>query len=483
MILRLLPDILLPTLLVIGEVTWLALWFRVIAHGPDETPLMPFGLLLLVAWIAALLMRWASRAVWRLRRLRLTTLAAGAAVSLAAVTVAHGPGWVATLGPFIRDPLFAWPPAITALIMTVIVWWRGQQVGDRPIDNLEAESRFRTGAIALVLLALVAPLASNVTEVGTVVADLPGASLLFFSTGLTSLAIARLRALQLRGSHGRGTAPRWLLTMAGTIGLVIVAGLTMIAILPGPLGGIGRLLAPIVPILRVLDPILLAILLPLALLLERLLILFSRFMSRFSISEMFQNLEQPPPEEMEERLRNVMEIDVIMLGEWLILASILLTIGVIVWRSYRKRVHRKEEIPTEERDSVWSWREFLSSLRAALRRWFKSLRPGPPSVAAEASKPLTEEARSIRAVYRAFLGAGAAAGMTRRPDQTPLEYLAAVAHQVGDGQSLAATITAGYHDARYAAEPPPDATVREVRTAWESLKPHFTPRTVDASSP
>jgi hypothetical protein len=473
-ILRPIPDLLLPTLLVIGEVAWLSLWFRLVAHGPEEAPLVPFGLLLLTAGAAAILMRWASRAVWSLRRLRWTTISVGTAVSLAVVTLAFGPTWPATLGPFIRDPLFAWPPAITALVMVAITWWRGQGIGDRPIDTLEAEERFRIGAIALVLLAVAAPLATNVTDVATVIADLPGVSLLFFTTGLTTLATARLRALQARGARTRGTAPRWVLTMAITIGLVIVAGLTVIAILPGPLGGLSRLLAPLVPVLRVLDPILLAILLPIALLLERVLILFSRFMSRFNLAEIFQNLEQTPPQEMEERLRNVLEIDLIMLGEWLILLSILAVVAAIVWRSYRKRVRRKEDDRTEERDSVWSWREFFASLRAWLVRLVSRLRKSPPPLAGRREAPQAEEARSIRAIYRAFLRAGAAAGAPRRPDQTPLEYLGVIAPRLGEGEPLAEMITAGYNAARYAEQPPTEAVVQEVRSAWEALRERIT---------
>ncbi|GIW07610.1 MAG: hypothetical protein KatS3mg060_2415 [Dehalococcoidia bacterium] len=475
MILRPVPDLLLPALLVVGEVTWLSLWFRLIAHGPAEEPLLPFGLLLLTAFAAALLMRWASRAVWPLRRLRWTTIGAGAAAALAVVTIAFGPAWPATLGPFVRDPLFAWPPAITAIVMAAVTWWRGQSIGDRPIDTLEAEERFRTGAIALVLLAIVAPLATNVTDVATVIADLPGASLLFFSTGLTTLAIARLRVLQARGGRTRGAAPRWLLTMAGTIGLVIVTGLTVIAIIPGPLGGLGRVLAPLVPYLRILDPILIAILLPIALLFERILILFSRFMSRFNLADIFQNVEQPPPEEMEERLRNVLEIDVIMLAEWLILLSILAIVAAIVWRSYRKRVRRKEDDRTEERDSVWSWREFFAAIRAWLGRLAGRLRPAPPAMARRVEPPITEEARSIRAVYRAFLRAGSAAGAPRRPEQTPLEYLEVIAPRLGEGASLAKTITTGYNTARYAGRPPSEPAVREIQAAWEQLRRRFEP--------
>lgn len=474
MILRPVPDLLLPALLVVGEVTWLALWFRLIAHGPNEQPLLPFGLLLLTALTAAILMRWASRAVWPLRRLRWTTIGVGTVMALTVVTLAFGPGWPATLGPFIRDPLFAWPPAIVALAMAGITWWRGQKIGDRPIDTLEAEERFRTGAIALVLLAVVAPVATNVTEVATVIADLPGASLLFFTTGLTTLAIARLRALQARGARARGTAPRWALTMAGTIGLVIVTGLTVIAVIPEPLGGLGRILAPIVPYLRILDPILLAILLPIALFFERILILFGRFMSRFNLAEIFQNLEQTPPEQMEERLRNVLEIDLIMLGEWLIFLIIVAVVAAIVWRSYRKRVRRKEDDRTEQRDSVWSWREFFVLLWARLKRLLGRMRPpSPPSRPVEA--PVPEEARSIRAVYRAYLRAGAAAGLPRRPEQTPLEYLSALAPRLGESEPLAETITAGYNAARYAERPPGEATVHEVRRAWEALRGRIEP--------
>lgn len=474
MILRPIPDLLLPALLVIGEVTWLSLWFRVIAHGPNEQPLLPFGLLLLTALTAAILMRWASRAVWPLRRLRWTTIGVGTVMALTVVTLAFGPGWPATLGPFIRDPLFAWPPAIVALAMAGVTWWRGQKIGDRPIDTLEAEERFRTGAIALVLLAIVAPVATNVTEVATVIADLPGASLLFFTTGLTTLAIARLRALQARGARTRGTAPRWALTMAGTIGLVIVTGLTVIAVIPEPLGGLGRILAPIVPYLRILDPILLAILLPIALLFERILVLFGRFMSRFNLAEIFQNLEQTPPEEMEERLRNVLEIDLIMLGEWLIFLIIGAVVAAIVWRSYRKRVRRKEDDRTEQRDSVWSWREFFVSLWVRFKRLLRRLRP-PPVPSRPIDAPVPEEARSIRAVYRAYLRAGAAAGLPRRPEQTPLEYLSALAPRLGESEPLAETITAGYNVARYAERPPGEATVHEVRRAWEALRGRIEP--------
>ncbi|MCS6802992.1 MAG: DUF4129 domain-containing protein [Chloroflexota bacterium] len=475
MILRPVPDLLLPVLLAIGEVTWLSLWFRLVAHGPNEEPLVPLGLLVLTAVTAALLMRWASRAVWSLRRLRWTTISAGVAMALAVVTLAFGPDWLATLGPFIRDPLFAWPPAVLALVMAGITWWRGQGIGDRPIDTLEAEERFRTGAIALVLLAIAAPIATNVTDVSTVIADLPGASLLFFTTGLTTLAIARLRALQARGPRTRRTAPRWALTTAATIGLVIVTGLTVIAVIPEPLGGLGRVLAPLIPFLRILDPIFLAILLPIALLLERIFVLFGRFLSRFSFAEIFQNLEQTPPEEMEERLRNILEIDLIMLGEWLIFLALLALVAAIVWRSYRKRVRRKEDERTEERDSVWSWREFFAGLWAWLVRLRRRLRPPAGASVSRSEPPVAEEARSIRAIYRAYLRAGAAIGLPRRPEQTPLEYLNAIAPKLGEGEPFAAAITAGYHRARYAEQPPAEADVREVQAAWEALRSRLLP--------
>ncbi|MCL6647203.1 MAG: DUF4129 domain-containing protein [Chloroflexi bacterium] len=480
MILRPSQDLLLPGLLVTGEITWLSLAFRVVATGPGEQPLLSFGLLLAVAAAGAVLMRWASRAVWPLRRLRLTAFGAGVSAALLVVTLQHGPSWPTTLGPFLRDPLFAWPPAIPALVMAGVSWWRGIAIGDRPIDTLEAEERFRAGALALVILAFVTPIAASVTRVTTVLADLPGSSLLFFTTGLTALAIARLRTLRLRGATGAGTAPRWLLTTLATIGLVLASGLTLIALLPGPLGGLGQLMRPLVPLLRLLDPIVLALILPLALALERLLLLISRLLSRFDLSLLFADLEPARPEEVEQRLRHATAIDLIALSEWLVVLAVVGVVAVVAWRAFRKRVRRREADPFEVRESVWSWRAFGRQLLGLLRGWLRRLRPQPMPLHPVASEPMSEEARSIRAIYRAFLAAGAANGVPRRPDQTPLEYLSQLALPP-EPRAYAQTITAAYLQVRYGDHPPSETTVMATRQAWQALAAVWLPPTLTRS--
>jgi hypothetical protein len=83
--------------------------------------------------------------------------------------------------------------------------------------------------------------------------------------------------------------------------------------------------------------------------------------------------------------------------------------------------------------------------------------------------------RRVRAIYQQLLAGAATMGVARTPAETPDEYAHHLQEAWQKQEEALTTITAAYHQARYAPAEPTAAQSEAVAAAWTALSPMLTP--------
>ena len=369
------------------------------------------------------------------------------------------------------------PQAGLGLLLASVAWYRGTGIGRSLLLIDDVFGNFTFGSIALVVLGLARP--------AWPAAAPPGggteAVLAFFACGLVALALARLELLR-RGRSAGGEAPgavgrHWMgllaITTFGTLGAaVLLAGVVSVQVF----SDITRLLG------GALSLVLLAIIaltLPLVFLMEQIIYGIRWLLAALGVAPDPVRPRPPEPmnfEELQQEVENgglppeiVLAAHAIGLG--LVIA---VAIAIIAFALFRYRPAREEQAE-EERESIWSWREAWTALLEGLRAlWQRLLHHAHPASAPAAgpgwADPSEPAARTVREIYRAFLGWSAQRGIRRRTDQTHYEFLAELTGHIPTAEPEAAAITSAYLPVRYAHGPVEGASVRDAEAAWARLR-------------
>ncbi len=335
------------------------------------------------------------------------------------------------------------------LVVGLILFWRGWFVGEDPPDARGVEAGFQVGAVAV--LPLMAALQWNARGAGQAPA------IAFFMFGLLSIGLARRGE---RRTQGSGPEPDWL-AMAIGLGLatLVVAGALLALVSPellqvlveqllwavralawlvaGLFTGIGQ--PPSVPVDGQLPPA----------------------ASPPAVSAPPLGLELPwPLLWLLERLADLMLLLLFGFGIYrLVQFGLRRMRGRMADRSLGE-APRSEAVPFSPRQ--W-WRELLARLWAWLR---PGRRSGPTlSAASSGTAHPTPEERSVREVYRSFLGAAARAGLPRARPETPNEYAAHLAARRPSVRGELAELTDVYVRARYGHERVDRRQVERMRAA------------------
>lgn len=434
------------------EGAWLgqvAVWLQALTGDLISWPLVPLVVVLAAVSTLALL-----STSWPIMRVRLL----GAVV-----------GVIVVLGVMPRFGL--------GLLLAGVAWYRGVGVGRSLLLIDDVFGYFTFGCIALVV--------SGLLRAAFPAAGPPGggteAVLAFFACGLVALALARLELLR-RGRAAGGEAPaavgrHWAgllaITIFGVLGAaVLLAGAVSFQVLTD----ITRLMG------GTLSLVLLAIValaLPFVFVMEQVIYGIRWLLAALGVAPEPVRPMPPEPMDFQELQEQVEEgglapeviLVVQAIGIGLVIA---VALAILVFALFRYRRSREQQVE-EERESIWSWPDAWAALLQRLHAlWRRLLRGASPEPAAEAGPRWAEAtepaARTVREIYRGFLGWSAQQGLRRRMDQTPYEFLEELTRGMPDAEEDAAAITAAYVPVRYAEGPVEHGLVREAEAAWARLR-------------
>jgi hypothetical protein len=384
------------------------------------------------------------------------------------------PMWMLALGYDLTDLQIELPVQLLALFAGVGLWLRGTLDGREPIHHDQVWRVFLTGVGMLAFYLWSARFGVDRPPV-----DAAPWLITFFACGMAALAITNLKTASgwslLGGRGARLSGNRyWLLSIVITIGALLGMGL-LLGWLVAPeeiawlLNGVGAILALIGRLLSWvilgLSYVMFAIFYAFYWLLQPLIRWLQREQEvepeaeetgQMMPDEMF---EMPPtdPEAVPEPFR------------WIALAILALGVLVLFIFVLRRLQANAAEEPEETHESIYSGDLLQDQLASLWSHWRNRL--GRRGLDGPAFADLSEEIdtrRTIRAIYQQLLQRAAIGGTPRAPAQTPLEYRPDLEQLLHDAPALS-VITAGYLEARYAADPPDVETARRVAEAWTEM--------------
>jgi hypothetical protein len=465
--------------LALMDLCWIYPWSLLLALwlAGDTTLLSPMTLFALLSLATASSMLLLPRLRGR-RRSQLTLIGLGVIVSLIAVRIDHFsaagaldwlPRTAEAVAGLIGQPT---APAV-ALLLAVMAWRRGVQLGTDVPAFPDVENAFRWNIGALVVFALVLAVAVRPSQQPLLEARATPFVVGSFFVGLLTMAIARLESLRTR-TNALALNTQWLGVLIAVAGLLILASLAVAQLLSFDL-----LLSASRPLFDLLGRLVLlllyVIIVPLAYVIELIVYWLMQF---FNLGG-----EGQPPEPMQasdlegflERLFNqLLSPDAIaalkVLGALVLVAIALLLIGRAVAR-WRPRVS-ESDTALEERDSVWQ----AGTFREALWAWLRSLlrrrtaAVTDPAAAGTLSAPDASNALvTVRELYRRLLTMGDEAGKRRPAASTPYEHLPALTGALEPRPELE-QVTEAYVVARYAEIEAPQLEVEVLREQLERVR-------------
>jgi hypothetical protein len=147
-------------------------------------------------------------------------------------------------------------------------------------------------------------------------------------------------------------------------------------------------------------------------------------------------------------------------------------------RSLTLRLPRQREpAPPISTTDAFTWRGWWRQVFSWLRAWLAGERSsaGPTTRAQQTREAAVAEQRSIRALYREFLGLVARAGFERQPATTPNELAREVNAARPAASPAISTVTELYVRARYGEEPVGRDELSRMRTAIQQARRQLTP--------
>jgi len=330
----------------------------------------------------------------------------------------------------------------------LVLFWRGWFVGEDDLDPRGVELGFQVGAAAVLIL--LTALQWSVREAGL------GPSLSFFFFGLLAIGLARRGERRVRRA---GVEPDWL-------ALIVLLGVATLAV--------AALLVSLV------SPELLAVLADQALWLARsigalvgALLGWLPTAARPPDPTTPQPVAQPPfelPAFLLDLPAPILWLfarlaDALLLGLLLLVVYRLVLFGMRRLRGRRAGGPGRDEGPRSE-PLPFSWRGWWGLFWARVWSW---ARGRPSTIATPPVRPgevqPSREQRSVRELYRDFLGTAARLGLARAVHQTPAELRDHLAATHPEAAHSIAELTRVYVRARYAQEPIERQQVAHMRAA------------------
>ena len=365
-------------------------------------------------------------------------------------------------GLILRQTSATRPPwAIVAVV--AYTWWRGRMRGEPMMDSAYQMLRWGTAAIGtgLVLVLMAAPEEALIRERMSV------AVIVFFTSALCAIAVARLRLESIRSGSPLG--PRWFATFVTPIASIMLVAIfaaaifsrrfldTMLLILSPILFVIGLVVRLIIILIALLAFVIIA---PLLWLLQR--EGFGNLSGALRIPIVFRSFDGF--QQFATTRLNVADP-----LRYLIVGLILFAIVTSLTRFVYRRRRRWRDTATERREPVKTLGEAVGSISFNLRRLFRPLRRDD-SLARLRGDPRWTHTVTIRETYRRMQRWGEKGGVEQSPSMTATEYEPDLARRFPDAGPAIRTIIAAYTLARYSGIPATADEASRVRQAWETLR-------------
>jgi hypothetical protein len=465
------------------HVCWIYPWSLLVVRWvqPDPTqPLLSASSMFALIALGALATRAIIRGLGIGRPGQLTLVGTGVLAVLLAVRIDHYPGsgifdWLGALGTGVAVLLGRPSVPALALMLGLLLWWRGVQLASDTPTFPDVDTAFRWNVGALICFALVLALGTPARSQPLLEAQATPFVVGSFFVSLLTLALARLESLR-SSTRALALNSQWLGVLVAVTGLLVLAALAVAQVLSFDL-----LLLATRPVFDLLGRILLVLLyivvIPLAYVIQLvvywLLSLFSPDLNRappepYSPADISSFLERLFGQLLPPEAFAVLKA----IGAVLLLAAALLLVARTIAR-WRPRL-AEADATLEERDSVFDARRLGAALLAWLRGLFQRARSAPVSGASGAPSLPASDAiarlSSVRELYRHLLALGDAAGSQRTPPTTPYEHLPALERTL-EPRAFLGDLTQAYVDVRYAEAEPSSDDVAELRELLARVHP------------
>lgn len=403
--------------------------------------------------------------------------AAAAAMLFTSVWVLYGLGlvprgrpdwpWLLSILRGLFDPWNLLPPSLAVVLGVVFVWWRGLRLALKSFSVLDVSIGFQIGVLLFAVFVVLSPAPTQAEVNPHIVA--------FFFCQLLAIGLTRVETIGDQPGGRRSPFGRWwVAALALSTGLVLLAAGAVYGLVMG---------AGPEHILDVIAPVMAIILIPFALIIGPLLeligpllepLLIALLSMATTLGELFSQLRPttgPAPAAPPDSRAPFVEIALQAMGcskGLLVLALSLLIIVSIIWAIHRAQAqHGAAE--DEERESVWSSRQWIARLRRRVRQRFEHL-TGAAGLLTRFGLGGLFTALTIRRIYAQLQKLAARRGYPREPARTPYEYLPTLVECFPSCQADLARITEAYVGVHYGELPEQPEELASIRAAWERIQ-------------
>lgn len=362
----------------------------------------------------------------------------------------------------LANPL--WARDLTVFLFTLLAWWRGLRLAQMTPSIYQIGLRLRAGGLLLLPIAFFLRASGHLWGVTPYI-------LLYFLAGLTAVALIRAEQIEReRSGFAASLTPRWVLTIFATSLLVVATAGLAAALISGDIMALftGRL-APLwgalvataavslSTVIFLLTPAINLLTALITWIIETASAIFASFGLRLS-TEALPSLEALQPFSDLTRGENPVALDLPPTAGRTITIAVMLTVAAIITFALT-RLFRQPQTSARS-----------GSGQAAVRTTDGS----GPGLAGRIMRRLGwinrwRTAASIQRIYRDMCRAAAGAGYPRGSAETPYEYLHTLCTLWPDNFSETALITEAYVRVRYGEIPETDDEMRAIQSAWQQL--------------
>ena len=459
------------------EVSWIALWFRLLVRTRFDLPYWRvFWSLGGVVWITYAVDRWMVGRDLRLGLRRLGIAALMAISALAGLAIFQPSEYIFSLEVMFEQVVLAFQepanrlPVEFVIILTILLMsWRGLVLSNVPPDSSSVTGGFRTGVVMIFLYGLILP-----------VFEFPLVTILFLFLGSGLLAMSTTRlALQSKRRGGKSIPfdKRWLAGLALTILVVVFSSWAVASWINAT--GIALLYAIYTSTMTAL--IWLAS--PFLWLIDRFVTLINQWMQLSSIlsfiSNVIQSIRSYLSELVEsvyslfdllERLFTNFDYQSVQIPKPVLLWGTILFLAVIVLLTLRKYKWKGDDHAGEEELIEGVPPDLFDLLRARISQALSQLRQGIDDLfGLQHARRLLAAAR-IRRIYANLLRLSARLDLPRPRSTTPLEFLPKLVRLFPELVPDLNTITQAYVQVRYGEHIETQDELERVEHAWHRIK-------------
>jgi hypothetical protein len=324
------------------------------------------------------------------------------------------------------------------------VFLRGLGLAQRPLTLWFIGLQFRIGVVVFFLLMLVA---------GFIRPSDPSPWIfVYFFISLLAIALARIEEMGINVRYG----PRWAITLLGGVTLVLIVGVGILQVFTVSVAE--KLLMIFLPLWVIASAVIMIVAIPFGFLADWLIRLLQPLFT--NVNKMLQSLSAmiPANNDATRQLQDtnpLLPLLVPMLKIAFVL-GVLAILGFLLARALNRRMKQYE-------DELFI-REFIGAEAEDTVREIKKKPTKPRSHAQRIA------AENIRRIYAALVARAADAGVPRRVDETPYEFLPRMqSHWQTESDDLH-DITEAYVAVHYAERDAPSEQLSRVREAWKRVE-------------